>query len=71
MTTTTRRLLSQDKRYEVSKVVDTYCDYDGGAWYHVWDNVDETILFESDYFCEAKSFFDSLTALPLATTTPK
>jgi len=65
MATMTRRLRSQDKRYEITKVVDTYNDYDGGTWYHVWDNVDEVILFESDYFREAKQFFDSLQAHPL------
>ena len=58
---TTTRLKSQDERYELSKCVDTNHDYDGGTWYHIWDNTDEVILYENNNFHETCMYLYSLT----------
>jgi hypothetical protein len=61
---TTTRMKSQDGRYELSKCVDNNHDYDGGTWYHVWDNVDETIIYEDDSFNKTKELFETLVTPP-------
>ena len=53
-------MVSQDGRYELSKCVDTSHDYDGGTWYHVWDNVNSTIVYEDDSFQTTKELFETL-----------
>ena len=66
--TTTTRMKSQDGRYELSKCVDTNYDYDGGTWYHVWDNIDNTIIYEDDSFSKTKELFETLlTPSPVTT----
>jgi len=59
METTTLKV-SDDGQYSISKCVDVYHDYDGGTWYHIWDEINECIIFEDDDYNEVVSYFETM-----------
>lgn len=51
---------STDDRYELSEVDDVYHDYDGGVWWHIWDNETKTIIFEDDDYGIVRDHLEEL-----------